>query len=206
MTATSVVIGKVPLFKISQYQPQQQQPLRSTVTFVHSEHPRPPSIANSADTSGVPSNNRLLYLTRNDWALINARARRRKYALGEDIIRQGTLTDSLYIVREGEASVELAVSSRREVLATLGPDDICGDMAFLERGATTAAVVAKDTNVEADEITGADLRDLFQAFPRLASRFYHSLAVVLARRLRLTSKELAREMASSDRHRKATRT
>jgi CRP-like cAMP-binding protein len=162
-------------------------------------------IATSADKYGM-ANNRLLYLTRDDWALLNARARRRKYTLGEEIIRQGTLTDSLYIVREGEASVELALGSCHKVLATLAPEDICGDMSFLEQGASTAAVIAKDTNVEADEITGADLRDLFQAFPRLASRFYQSLAVVLARRLRLTSKELAREMAISDNHRKLTRT
>jgi CRP-like cAMP-binding protein len=144
-------------------------------------------------------NNRLQYLTKDDWTLINAKAQRKTFKLGEEIIRQGSLGDKIYIVRRGEASVELAGTSNRAVLATLGPDDICGDIAFLEKGSATAAVVAKDDQVECDEITAKELRELFEAFPRLASRFYQSLAVVLARRLRETSRELAREMSVSDR-------
>jgi CRP-like cAMP-binding protein len=141
-------------------------------------------------------------MTANDWKLIGARTKRRTFKLGEEIIRQGSLGDRIYIIREGEASVELAGSSDRSVLATLGPEDICGDMAFLEKGKTTAAVIARSAEVEVDEILGDDLRELFEAFPRLASRFYQSLAVVLARRLRDTSRELAREMANADRRHK----
>jgi extracellular factor (EF) 3-hydroxypalmitic acid methyl ester biosynthesis protein len=151
-----------------------------------------------ADTNRV-ANNRLEYLTPNDWTLLNAKARRRSFKLGEEIIQEGSFGDSIFVIREGTASVELAGSSSRSIVATLGRDDICGDMAFLERGKTTAAVVAKDVGVEVDEITADDLRDLFEAFPRLAFRFYRSLAVVLARRLHDTSRELAREMALRDR-------
>jgi len=143
--------------------------------------------------------NRLQHLTPNDWLLISARAKRRTFKLGEVLIQQGSAGDRIYIIRNGEAEVALASTSTREVVAVLGPDDICGDMAFLEKGKASAAVVTKSAELEADEIMWDDLRELFQAFPRLASRFYLSLAVVLARRLRETSKELAREMATSDR-------
>lgn len=143
--------------------------------------------------------NRLQFLTANDWQLIAAKARRRNFKLGEEIIRQGSLGERIYIVRKGEASVELAGTSTRSVVATLGPEDICGDMAFLEKGKTTAAVVTKSAEVVVDEINADDLREIFEAFPRMASRFYRSLAVVLARRLRDTSRELSREMAASDR-------
>lgn len=145
------------------------------------------------------ANNHLAYLTQNDWALLNAKARRRVFRPGEEIIRQGSLGDRIYVVRKGEASVELALTTNRTILAILGPDDICGDMAFLQKGTATAAVVARDAEVEADEISAQDLREIFEAFPRLASRFYQSLAVVLARRLRDTSRELAREVAKKDR-------
>jgi len=144
------------------------------------------------------ASNGLRYLTANDWALINAKAHRRHFKLGQEIIRQGSLGDRIYIIRKGEACVELAVTSTRTILATLGVEDICGDMAFLEKGRTTAAVVAKDVEVEVDEIQSADLRGIFEAFPRLAYRFYLSLAVVLARRLRDTSRALASEIASAD--------
>jgi len=72
-------------------------------------------------------------------------------------------------------------------------------MAFLEHGKATAAVIAKEEEVEVDEINAHDLRALLEAFPRMASRFYRSLALVLVKRLKVTTGELAREMALRDR-------
>jgi extracellular factor (EF) 3-hydroxypalmitic acid methyl ester biosynthesis protein len=148
--------------------------------------------------------NRLSYLTENDWVLIRAKAARRTFKLGEEIIRQGSWGDSIYILRRGEASVELAGTGSRAIVAVLGPQDICGDMAFLEHGKATAAVIAKDDEVEVEEISARDLREILEAFPRLASRFYLSLALVMAERLKSTSRELAREMTLRDGREKAT--
>jgi hypothetical protein len=106
--------------------------------------------------------NRLQYLSANDWTLIKAKSVRRTFKLGEEIIRQGALSESIFIIRKGEASVELAGTNSRAIVATLGADDICGDIAFLEKGRATAAVIAKDTEVEVDEVnaegTASDLR------------------------------------------------
>ena len=143
--------------------------------------------------------NRLQYLSANDWTLIKAKSVRRTFKLGEEIIRQGALSESIFIIRKGEASVELAGTNARAIVATLGADDICGDIAFLEKGRSSAAVIAKDTEVEVDEVNADELRAIFEAFPRLASRFYQSLAAILAQRLKDTSRELAREMALRDR-------
>lgn len=141
--------------------------------------------------------NRLQFLTENDWVLIQARATRRTFKLGEEIIRQGVWGDNLYVIRRGEATVELAGTGSRAIVASLGVDDVCGEIAFLERDKATAAVVAKD-EVEVDEISANDLRKILEAFPRLASRFYQSLALVVARRLKATSRELAYEMTLRD--------
>lgn len=143
--------------------------------------------------------NRMQYLSPNDWTLIKAKSVRRIFKLGEEIIKQGGKADSIFIIRRGEASVEVAGTNSRAIVASLGADDICGDIAFLEKGRATAAVVAKDDEVEVDEINADELREVFEAFPRLASRFYLSLAVILAKRLKDTSWELAREMALHDR-------
>jgi CRP-like cAMP-binding protein len=137
---------------------------------------------------------RLQYLTANDWVLMQAKATRCAFKLGEHIIPEGDARNNIYLIRRGEASVELAGNGNRAVLATLGPDDICGEIAFLEKGKATAAVVAQEQEVEADELNAGELRDLFDTFPGLASRFYQSLATILAERLRLTSKDLGREM------------
>ena len=130
---------------------------------------------------------------------MQAKAVRRTFKLGDEIIHQGAWGDSIYIIRRGEASVELAGTSSRAIVAALGPGDVCGEMAFLEQGKATAAVVAKDEEVEIDEINACAMREILEAFPRLASRFYRSLALVLAQRLKMTSGELAREMALRDR-------
>ncbi len=127
-----------------------------------------------------------------------AKLRPRSFRLGDAIISEGSLNNKLFIIRAGEAVVEVAGTKSRAVLATLGPDDICGDMSFLERNQTSAAVITKSAELEADEIEWQDMQELFQAFPRLASRFYQSLAVILSRRLRDTSRELAREMITAD--------
>jgi hypothetical protein len=56
--------------------------------------------------------------------------------------------------------------------------------------------VAKDEKVEVDAIGAEDLPKLFESFPGLGARFYRSLALVLARCLRETSKRFARKKGS----------
>ncbi|MGD1022320.1 MAG: cyclic nucleotide-binding domain-containing protein [Candidatus Sulfotelmatobacter sp.] len=148
------------------------------------------------------SSNRLQYLTQNDWVLIQAKASRRTFKLGEEVIQEGGWSDTIFIIRRGQASVELAGTGTRTIVASLGPEDICGEMAFLEQGRATAAVIASEEEVEVDEVGARELRAILKAFPGLASRFYLSLAVILAQRLRVTSKELAREMTLRDRREK----
>ena len=132
-------------------------------------------------------------LTRNPWTLIESEAKRISLKLGQEIIKEGARVDHLYILRCGSASVELEGTAARAVIATLSSGDVCGEMAFLGDSTATAAVVAKD-EVEVDAIWADDLRELVAVFPGFGVRFYRALAVLLAQRLRETSKELLREM------------
>lgn len=79
-----------------------------------------------ADGMGMAGNG-LHYLTTNDWVLIQAKTGLRTFKLGEEIIREGDWIQSLYIIRRGEASAELAATGARAIVATLGPKDLCGD-------------------------------------------------------------------------------
>ena len=56
-------------------------------------------------------------------------------------------------------------------------------MAFLEDTGPSATATAEE-EVQALSIEWRSLTELFELFPDLASRFYHSLAVNLSRRLR----------------------
>lgn len=136
--------------------------------------------------------NTLEYLTSNDWALLETKAQHVTFGLGHEIIIQGSPIHFFYIIRNGLASVELATQHSSIVLAVLGQGDLCGEMAFLQRGIASATVVAKEMQVVADAIHVDDLRQLIDMYPGFAARFFRSLAAILARRLQHALAELIR--------------
>ena len=81
-------------------------------------------------------------------------------------------------------------------MAALRPEDICSDMAFLERGKTTAAVIAKDEEVEVDQIRA---RGCGKSWQRSLDWPLASTPLVLVQRLKITPAEWGREMALRDR-------
>lgn len=111
------------------------------------------------------------------------KAKRVVFALGHEIIIQGTPNKFAYIIRHGSASVELATPRSTGTLAVLKQGDVCGEMAFLHKGTASATVVAKDMEVIADVIHVDDLQQLIDTFPVFAARLFQSLALMLAKRL-----------------------
>lgn len=132
-------------------------------------------------TEALSSNkNGLVYLTANDWALISDKAIRRKFKAGEQILHRDRRSHGIYVVLSGSAVVEIPSRGRaREI----GPGEICGEISFLDELPATANVVAKG-EVEAFFLDRATLQSLFELFPHMGSRFFHSLAAILSRRLR----------------------
>jgi CRP-like cAMP-binding protein len=134
---------------------------------------------------------RLEYLTSNDWAFLRSKSRKMSFRPGEIIIRLNARPEALFILSSGSATVEV---TRGNVIARLTEGDICGEMAFIENNLASASVIAeKDT--EADAFHVSDLTEVFASFPHLEARFYKSLALLLSRRLRKTSGELAKAIA-----------
>jgi CRP/FNR family cyclic AMP-dependent transcriptional regulator len=125
------------------------------------------------------SRNRLEYLSPNDWSLILDKSRRLTFKKGETLIQQGKQTQTIYLLVKGRAKVEVA----KMKVAEVGPGEICGEMAFLEKALASATVTAAE-EVEAAAIEWSALSALFELFPHMGSRFYRSIAVSLSRRLR----------------------
>lgn len=124
--------------------------------------------------------NRLEYLTPNDWALIVDRSQQVPFKKQDALIEKGKQSRMLYLLVKGTARIEADFKAR---IAEIGPGQICGEMAFLENSVASATVTAQE-DMEACAIEWSTLNDLFELFPHLASRFYRSLAVSLSRRLR----------------------
>ena len=127
--------------------------------------------------------NGLVYLTPNDWTLIADKAVRREFKLGEQIVAQGKGTHGVYLLLKGTASVEIRKHNASQTTLRIGIGEACGEISFLDELPATANVIANEA-VEAYYLDRTTLQSLFELFPHLGSRFYHSLAATLSRRLR----------------------
>src|SRR6266567_3141589 len=124
--------------------------------------------------------NGLVYLTPNDWALIADKAVRMQFKPGEHLVQRGRRTHGIYLVLKGTALVQIPSQGTSP---GIGPGEVCGEISFLDELPATANVVAKDV-VEAYYLDRPALQSMFELFPHLGSRFFHSLASILSRRLR----------------------
>jgi CRP-like cAMP-binding protein len=128
----------------------------------------------------MAAKNGLVYLTSNDWVLIADKAVRRQFKARESIVQRERRSHGIFLILKGTASVQIA---SQPTAVEIGPGQICGEISFLDELPATANVVAKET-VEAYYLDRASLQSMFELFPHLGSRFYHSLAAILSRRLR----------------------
>jgi CRP-like cAMP-binding protein len=94
---------------------------------------------------------------------------------GRTLIRQGTPSDTFYLLLDGEATVEVDGKAR----PALGPGRFFGEISLLDRGPATATVVAK-TPVRLMVMSHAQFRDAIQNNDQLLSR----VLSVVADRLR----------------------
>jgi CRP-like cAMP-binding protein len=122
---------------------------------------------------------RLEFLTANDWILIIDKCRRVTLKKDDVLIKQGKREQTVYVLLEGRVNITVSGTP----VASIGPGEICGEMAYLENGLASASATV-DQDGQAYAIDWAVLTDLFELFPHLAYRFYRSLAVKLSRRLR----------------------
>jgi len=137
----------------------------------------------------------LQFLTANDWALIRDKTKERTFHKDQLLIQEGLIGNNLYVLRTGTARVERKTENGPVRIATLHPGDICGEMAFVEKGRSSASVIA-DEDLVADVLESGTLSSLFESFPHVASRFFRSICLVLSQRLRNTSAELAKRVSA----------
>jgi len=124
--------------------------------------------------------NGLVYLTPNDWALIADKAIRKQFKAGELIVQQGRRTHGVYLLVKGTALIKIPAQGAP---FAIGPGEVCGEISFLDELPATANVAAHD-DAETYYLDRPTLQSMFELFPHLGSRFYHSLAGILSRRMR----------------------
>lgn len=109
---------------------------------------------------------------------------------GEPVFSEGALAMSLYFVSSGSVRISMRVDDDElQDLAILGPGELFGEMALLEKGTRIASVVAVGPSVLFELFRG-DLSRWVKSNPQQAIQFFAELVHVQSQRLRRTSSEL----------------
>lgn len=123
------------------------------------------------------------FLTQDDERLLLEKSTRVRFEAGEPILEEGSRRQAIFIVRSGIVCVEVAHLGRGVAIRQLGPGAVFGEMSFLESAAASASILAQEP-CELDILEGPFVHSLLASVPGLAARFYQSLALMLAQRLR----------------------
>ncbi len=134
--------------------------------------------------------NKLTFLTVEDYNLLWEKAEVETYPKDTIIIKEGCTCESIYILQKGIVRVENSASGKGVAIAFLQPGDIFGEISFLEEIVNTSKIVAEET-VEVLILEKSNLYSLLVSVPGLSARFYQSLAHNLSIRLRETSSLLS---------------
>lgn len=129
------------------------------------------------------------FLTGDDLRLLAERARHISYGAGDVVLREGSPTPGIFVLRSGRVLIEKRPTGQAQHVATLVPGEVFGEVSFIDNHPASATVIALDA-CEVDILDKTDVHSLLASVPGLSSRFYQSLAVKLAERLRTTTDNL----------------
>jgi CRP/FNR family transcriptional regulator, cyclic AMP receptor protein len=109
---------------------------------------------------------------------------------GKRLMRQGDPADAAYLIIDGHAEVILETPGGPVVVATLGANEIVGEMGILGNVPRAATVCAKDRLI-ALRISKEPFMRMVREFPNMAV----SIMQELAQRLEATNKQLSGALA-----------
>lgn len=130
-------------------------------------------------------------LSLDETATLAAEFETRTWKAGETVFEEDTVGDAVYVIRGGEADVLKSDGRRHELLATLGPGELFGEMSLIEDAMTSATLTAR-TDLECLVLPKTRLQALMDADDAFARKVYQSFCQTLSERLRKTSSELFR--------------
>lgn len=115
---------------------------------------------------------------------------RLSFMADDEICREGDHGDAAYIILEGQADVSVSTPNGPLSVATLGKNDIIGEIAVLCDVPRTATVTAK-TDLETLQVAKENFFQLVTQFPQIGVQVMHELA----ERLHHTTQDLTQARA-----------
>ncbi len=121
-----------------------------------------------------------------------------RYPAGESILNEGDSTLDAYLIETGKVRIQRETPYGGYTLATLGPGDLFGEAAFVDRDTRSGdAVAEQDTQVLG--LHSVTLRSLLETDRHLALALYWTFWKSLSRKLRRTNARLEQFFSESGR-------
>lgn len=124
---------------------------------------------------------------------VNKVTKTKSYAADEIVFKEGTIGDSLYIVKKGSVRVtkmgEPGAGGEEKVLAILNTWDHFGEIALVDHQARSATIIANE-DTELIQLKEEDFQKLLVEDKEIALKFYKSFVKALCTRLRDTNESL----------------
>ncbi len=105
-------------------------------------------------------------------------------AHGDYLIRASEVDSTLFAVEDGHLDIEAQRGARSVVVATVGPGDVLGEVAFIDDSPRSASVKAGEEEVTVRAWNKKALSDALAAEPQLLAKFAVALSELLVERLR----------------------
>jgi CRP-like cAMP-binding protein len=123
--------------------------------------------------------------------------KRQEFEASEALIDEGTRSDSLFFVWDGELDVVTNTPDGERKVAQLGPGSLFGEISILSPGPTTATV-RSEQGCTALHLTHSSLEQFWQAHPHAATVFMRELSKLVARRIRAADELLNQLLLDED--------
>jgi CRP-like cAMP-binding protein len=125
-------------------------------------------------------------------------ARERKFSPGEVIIHEGEVGNSIFIIKQGEVEISMAITlplserEREKVLVRLGKGSLFGEVAFVFGEEQRTATVVSRTEVSLLEVSSSDFEKIISENMRDGLVIFKNIARIMAERLRKANQDIAK--------------
>lgn len=103
------------------------------------------------------------------------------------VVKQGDMSDAMYLILDGELRVRISVGGAEKILATLTVGEFFGDIALFDRGPRSADVVANVDSLLL-RVSAKAFDRLCKEAPELATPFLLAVGKTLTARIRADNK------------------
>ena len=128
------------------------------------------------------------FLTESDLKLLEEKGEVVSYKAKQIIVHQQSPCTKLYWIKKGIIQIDFDRLYGHDVLGYLNEGDIFGEVSFMDHAETSASASAvKDAEIL--EVPRDVLESILEQDISLAARFYRTLAMTLARRIRASNRK-----------------